>query len=48
MVTEEKAVGVYQLEMPNAVESESQIVRRVDLPGFIEAARKACQQLAAK
>lgn len=45
MVTEEKGVGIYELEMPARVEAEDLVLRRVDLRGFIEAAGEACERL---
>lgn len=45
MVTEEKEIGTYEIEMPGPVEVEELVLRRVNLKGFLEAINRACARL---
>jgi len=48
MVTQEKDVGSFELEMPGRVQVEELVLRQVDVRGFLDAVRKACDELGAE
>jgi hypothetical protein len=45
LVSQERGPGLFEVEMPAANVVESEVIRRVDLPGFVAALEKAGQRL---
>ena len=48
LVNQERGVGLFEIETPGVGLIEAEVIRRVDLRGFMAALEMACQRLSAK